>query len=145
MSKAATCADLKAGFDKHLAETKVHAERLEKVFSLLGKDVKAKPCEAMNGLVEEGKEAIEAKTANGVLKDELLVNAARKVEHYEMATYCTLRVWAEQLKLNEVSKLLKLTFDEEQATDNKLKEHATKDAITLTNGSMELEEEMAHA
>jgi ferritin-like metal-binding protein YciE len=136
MAKAATCEELSAGFKKHLHETEGHVARLEQVFSLIGREAKPKPCEAMKGLVEEGKEAIEANTANGILTDELLVNAARKVEHYELATYCTLQVWAEKLNLPEVGKLLKQTYDEEQAADNSLKEHAGQDADTLQHGNV---------
>jgi ferritin-like metal-binding protein YciE len=131
MAKAATCEDLSSGFEKHLEETEIHCNRLEKIFDMIGREAKPKPCEAMKGLIEEGKEAIEAKTSNGFLHDELLVNAARKVEHYEMATYCTLGVWAEKLKLDAVGQLLKQTYDDEKSCDDSLRAHAEQDADEL--------------
>lgn len=132
MAEASTCDELQEGFEKHLEETEIHCTRLETIFKLLGKESKGKKCHAMEGLIEEGKEAIDAKVSDGQLRDELLVNAARKVEHYEMAAYCTLSAWAEALGMNEALGLLKQTFEEEKATDEKLREHAIADAERLT-------------
>ena len=133
MAEAATCEELQEGFEKHLEETEIHVTRLETIFKLLGKDAKGKKCQAMEGLIAEGKEAIETKVSDGQLRDELLVNAARKVEHYEMAAYCTLGTWAEELGMSEALNLLKQTYEEEKATDEKLREHAISDAEHLEN------------
>lgn len=133
MVKAASCEDLHDGFEKHLEETEIHCQRLETIFKQMGREARAKKCEAMERLIEEGKEAIEAKVTDGRLRDELLVNAARKVEHYEMASYCTLAGWAEKLGMDDALKLLKQTFEEEKATDDKLKAHAEADAEELEN------------
>ncbi len=131
MAKAASCEELQEGFEKHLDETEIHCARLETIFQLLGKEAKGKKCLAMEGLIEEGKEAIDAKVSNGELRDELLINAARKVEHYEMAAYCTLAAWADKLDMKEALKLLKQTFNEEKACDDNLKAHAVQDAERL--------------
>ena len=131
MAEASSCEELQEGFEKHLEETEIHCTRLETIFKLLGKDAKGKKCQAMEGLIAEGKEAIDAKVSDGQLRDELLVNAARKVEHYEMAAYCTLGAWAEELEMSEALGLLKQTYEEEKATDDKLREHAVSDAENL--------------
>jgi ferritin-like metal-binding protein YciE len=119
MAKAATNPKLKAGFEAHLAETKEHVTRLEKAFRLLGEKVKGKTCHAMQGLVEEGKEAIE-EDGNDAVRDAQLIGAAQRVEHYEIAAYGTARAFAETLGEDKVAKLLQETLDEEGETDKTL-------------------------
>ena len=53
-----------------------------------------------------------------------LVSAAQAVEHYEIARYGTLKRWAEQLDLNEATRLLAATLTEEKNTDETLTELA---------------------
>lgn len=119
MAAAATNADLKAGFTEHLAQTREHATRLEQAAKLLGDSPKGKTCKAMEGLVEEGNEAIEADAPDAV-RDANLIGAAQRVEHYEIAAYGTAQAFAEKLGLEEVAQLLQTTLDEESETDEKL-------------------------
>ncbi len=53
-----------------------------------------------------------------------IISAAQKVEHYEIASYGTLRQFAETLGLTEVVTLLETTLNEEKAADVKLTEIA---------------------
>ncbi len=119
MAKAATNPDLKAAFEEHLEQTEGHVERLNKAFKLLGKKPEEKTCEATKGLLKEGASIIEEK-ADPQVKDALLIAAAQKVEHYEIASYGTVCTWAEQLGLTELKDLLGETLDEEETTDEKL-------------------------
>lgn len=119
MAKAASTPKLKAGFEKHLQETKGHIARLEQAFKLLDEPVKAKPCEAMKGLIKEGAEAIEDHD-KGLVRDVALIGAAQRVEHYEIAAYGTVHAMAVLMKHTAVAKLLQKTLDEEGATDKKL-------------------------
>lgn len=119
MAKAAHSEDLKAGFEEHLEQTKGHVERLEKIFDKLDESPKGKKCKAMEGLVEEGSEAIEDPMSPEV-KDAALIAAAQRVEHYEMAGYGTVRTYAELLDDAEAAKILQTTLDEEGDTDKKL-------------------------
>lgn len=123
MAKAATCEDLKAGFEEHLAQTREHVKRLEAIFESLDMPARGKKCEAMEGLIEEGGEAIDLEGDNDT-RDAALIGAAQKVEHYEIATYGTLKAWARQLEMEDVVSLLKATLDEEKDTDDKLTELA---------------------
>ncbi len=123
MAKAATNADLVAGFEEHLEQTKGHVERLEKIFEMLDKTPRAKKCKAMEGLLEEGAEIMEEDATPEVM-DAMLIGAAQKVEHYEIATYGTLATWARQLEMEEAADLLQQTLDEEKETDIKLTELA---------------------
>lgn len=119
MAKTAGDDQLRALFEEHLGQTKTHVERLEKVFDTLGKSARAHRCEAMAGIVEEGKSVIDEEAEPDV-KDAMLIGAAQKAEHYEIATYGTLCTWAKQLGLNDALKLLLETLDEEKQTDDKL-------------------------
>jgi ferritin-like metal-binding protein YciE len=123
MAKAATSPELKAGFEQHLAETEVHVERLEQVFELLGKPARGKTCDAILGIIEEGKSIMEDFKGTVAL-DAGLVSAAQAVEHYEIARYGTLKSWATQLGLTDAAALLDATLQEEVATDKKLSQVA---------------------
>jgi ferritin-like metal-binding protein YciE len=118
MAKAATSPDLKAGFEEHLKQTKGHVERLELIFKQLKESPKGKKCKGMEGLIEEGSEAIEE--YEGELLDAALIGAAQRVEHYEMAGYGTVSAFAEVLGESEHASLLNDTLEEEKATDEKL-------------------------
>lgn len=120
MAKASTTSELASAFTKHLDETKVHVERLDKVFGLLGETARGKKCEAMEGLVKEGQGVIEDTEAGTATRDVGLILAAQKVEHYEIATYGGLTTLAKTLGLSEVAKLLGQTLAEEKTTDEKL-------------------------
>lgn len=121
MADAASNEDLKSGFLAHLEETRGHVTRLEEAFTKLGETAKAKTCKAMQGLVEEGSEAIDL-DAPDAIRDACLIGAAQRVEHYEIAAYGTVRTLAAKLGEDEVADLLQSTLDEEEATDEKLTE-----------------------
>ncbi|MFC4210459.1 ferritin-like domain-containing protein [Pedobacter lithocola] len=124
MKKAATSEGLAAAFEKHTAETQQHIERLEQVFELLGEKAAAKKCDAMAGLLEEATGIIEDTDKGTMVRDAGLILAAQKVEHYEIATYGTLRTFAENMGHTEVQELLQLTLDNEKETDVALTEAA---------------------
>ncbi|GAC1366836.1 MAG: ferritin-like domain-containing protein [Actinomycetota bacterium] len=119
MAKAARTPALQNAFKEHLAQTEGHVTRLEQAFEALGVAVRAKKCVAMQGLIEEGKELIEEGLDPAIL-DAALIAAAQKVEHYEIASYGTVRTWAQETGHPEVAKLLEATLREEAATDVKL-------------------------
>jgi Mn-containing catalase len=118
MARAAHSPELKSGFQKHLTETQGQVERLKQVFELLGEKAKAKPCKAMQGLIEEGQETIaEGKEMEDVAADLALAVAAQKIEHYEIAGYGSVRTLAEALGNQKVVKLLAQTLTEEEKQD----------------------------
>ena len=118
MAKASESPELKSGFEEHLEQTKGHVGRLESVFSKLGENPKGKKCKGMEGLVEEGAEAIEE--YQGAVRDAALIGGAQRVEHYEIAGYGTVIAMAKQLGESGHAKLLEQTLAEEKETDAKL-------------------------
>jgi ferritin-like metal-binding protein YciE len=123
MAKAAQDQTLADGFLKHAEETEGHVERLEQVFELLGKPARGKTCEAILGILEEGKSIMEDFKGT-IAIDAGLISAGQAAEHYEIARYGTLKTWAQQLGYNDAVKLLDMTLSEEKATDKKLSELA---------------------
>jgi ferritin-like metal-binding protein YciE len=123
MAKAAQSPDLRAAFEKHEHETEGQVERLEQVFALIEEPAKGKTCDAINGIIDESKEIMTEFKGSPAL-DAGLLASAQAVEHYEIARYGTLRTWAEELGLDDASKLLQETLDEEEATDQALTELA---------------------
>ena len=123
MAKAAQSEELKAGFEQHAGESEVHVERLEQIFELIGKPARAKTCDAILGIIEEGKSIMDEYKGTAAL-DAGLVAAGQAVEHYEMARYGTLKTWAQQLGMTEAVALLDATLQEEIATDKKLSQVA---------------------
>jgi ferritin-like metal-binding protein YciE len=124
MTKAATSAELKQAFIKHLEETKVHCQRLEEVFALLNKKPQAKKCEAMEGITKEGEGIIEETQAGTATRDVGLIFAAQKVEHYEIATYGGLVQLAKTLGLEDCAEIMLKTLNEEKKADEGLTEIA---------------------
>jgi ferritin-like metal-binding protein YciE len=119
MAKAANSDKLRAAFEKHHDETEGQIERLEKIFELLGKAARGKKCKGMEGLIEEAKEMMQEDMEDDVM-DAALIASAQKSEHYEIASYGTLRTYAELLGEKEHSKLLQQTLDEEGMMDKEL-------------------------
>ncbi|HEX7366572.1 MAG TPA: ferritin-like domain-containing protein [Pelobium sp.] len=117
MKKAATSDELAQAFEKHLNETQQHVETLNEVFELLDEKAAGKKCEAMAGLIAEAEDIISDTDKGTMVRDAGLILAAQKVEHYEIATYGTLREFAKSMGHNEVYDLLSKTLENEKATD----------------------------
>ena len=130
----ATSEELIAALTNHLAETENQVLRLESVFESIDKKAEAVKCEAMVGLIKEAKEIME-ECEQGSMRDAGIIAAAQKVEHYEIATYGTLRQFAETLGLAEAVALLEETLAEEKAADAKLTEVAVA-AINIEAAEM---------
>ena len=119
MIQNATSQELIDILTAHLAETKVQVTRLEDIFLTFGKKAAAEKCEAIAGLIKEA-EAIMQDCEEGSMRDAGIIAAAQKIEHYEIATYGTLRQFAETLGLTEAIQMLKTSLEEEKASDEKL-------------------------
>src|SRR6201991_4778256 len=119
MAKAAASEDLRAAFEKHHEETEGQIERLEQIFELIGKPARGKTCDAIEGILDEGKEIMEEYKGCEAL-DAGMLAAAQAVEHYEIARYGTLKQWAQQLGMKDAARLLDQTLQEEKKTDESL-------------------------
>lgn len=116
MARAAQAPELKAAFEKHQAQTEGQIERLQQVFEIIGKPARGKTCDAIEGILAEGEEVMDAYKGNPAL-DAGLLAAAQAVEHYEITRYGTLKRWATVLGLEDAARLIDETLQEEAQTD----------------------------
>jgi ferritin-like metal-binding protein YciE len=119
MADGASNADLKKAFKDHLKQTQTQMQRLEQIFQARGISAGRKKCKGMKGLVEEGSEVLEESNKSAA-RDAALIGAAQKAEHYEIATYGSLRTYADLLGEAEQARLLQTSLDEESQTNEKL-------------------------
>jgi ferritin-like metal-binding protein YciE len=119
MARSAESPELKQAFQQHRDETEGHVERLQQIFEMLEKPARGKTCDAILGIIEEGKEVMEEFEGSDAL-DAGLTAAAQAVEHYEIARYGTLKTWALQLGMKDAAALLDQTLQEEKKTDELL-------------------------
>jgi ferritin-like metal-binding protein YciE len=123
LAKKASAEELRDAFEEHLQQTEQHIERLEQAFDHLGIPAKGKKCKGMQNLISEGDDMI-SDADDDAARDAVMIAAAQKVEHYEIASYGTARTWANMVGQSEVASLLEETLEEEKETDEKLTELA---------------------
>ncbi len=119
MKDAATASDLKKAFEQHLEMTRQQAVRLEDVFDMLDMNPERHHCDGIAGIIKEA-DMIAKSQGNADVRDAGLIAVAQKVEHYEIATYGTLRTWAQEMGHDDVADILQRTLSEESSTDKEL-------------------------
>jgi len=139
LAKAAQDEDLQQSFSEHLEETTGQVERLKEVFSLLEEKPTGKHCKGMEGLIEEGKEAIDEEE-EGEAYDIGLIGAAARVEHYEIAGYTAVIAMLKGLGLEEAAGPLVETLNEENEALEKL-ESKLQDLIAASAADASEDEE----
>lgn len=119
MAKATSTPELRRAFEEHLEQTRGHVRRLEQIFEGLGEQAKAKKCDGLRGIIDEGEDVM-SDGAEGPVRDAGLIAGAQRVEHYEMAAYGSLKTWAGQLGNERAASLLEETLNEEKEADELL-------------------------
>jgi ferritin-like metal-binding protein YciE len=134
MAKQATATELRSAFEEHLKVTEGHVQRIEQIFSEMGLPARGKTCKGIQGIIEEGKEFMEAE-AQPMVMDAGLIASGQRAEHYEIAAYGTLRTYAELLGYQSAASLLQQTLAEEKEADQKLSQIAeTSINVEAVNG-----------
>jgi len=121
---ATTSPQLREALDNHVTQSRIHVERLEKIFSLLGEKAEGKKCPAMSGIIEEGEDIVDETDNGSAQRDVGIIFAAQKAEHYEIATYGGLAQLAKTLGFMEAKDLLGQTLQEEKKADELLSQIA---------------------
>lgn len=132
--------ELKQALERHREETGVHLQRLEQIGSRLGFPVVGLPNMAMKGLALELLEDWGG-CEPGPVTDAMIIGAAQKGEHLEMAWYGMLRNWCDQIGDQEAVALLQQTLEEEKRTDellSQLAENAVNPAASQVQRSARL-------
>lgn len=142
--KQVTSKELKDVFQEHMQVTKEQIKRLQNVFELMGSKARGEKCDGMEGLMKEAEKVIE-EAEPGIVRDAFIIGAVQKVEHYEMASYGTLKALATIIGEYEVASLLGETLEEEKEADMNLTEVAenlvNKEAAR-ESGELEEEEDV---
>jgi ferritin-like metal-binding protein YciE len=120
MIKVATSEDLKTTISDHLEQTKNHVTRLESAFQSIGEKAKPVKCLAMEGLLKESDELLSETGKGTEVRDVAIISAAQKVEHYEIASYGTLKTLAATLGFSKAASLFGETLEEEKTADTLL-------------------------
>ncbi|HLF65591.1 MAG TPA: ferritin-like domain-containing protein [Saprospiraceae bacterium] len=136
MIKNATAQELIKALEQHLTETEQQVTRVEQVFESIGQPAIAIKCEGIEGLIREAEEMIDD-CEEGTMCDAGIIFAAQKIEHYEIATYGTLRQFAETLGLTEAMTLLEQTLNEEKHADENLTQIAVAGVNVEASAEME--------
>lgn len=119
MAEAASSPELKSAFEEHLQQTRTQTSRLEQIFQKLGESPKGQKCKGVEGIIDEGEDLMD-EDAPPAVADAALIGAAQRVEHYEIASYGTVRTYARRLGYQDHERLLSETLEEEGQTDKKL-------------------------
>ncbi len=121
--EAARSPDLREALNRHSAQSRLHLERLELIFTHWGERRRSKACAGLSGIVQEADECLnEATTA--VARDAAIIGVAQRAEHYEIAAYGCARTHARRLNRLDEARLLQETLDEERRADHHLSELA---------------------
>lgn len=108
----------------HLVVSKEHITRVEEIFYSIGEKAETKKCKTISGLIKDAK-AIMKQTKRGMIRDAGIIAAAKKIEHYEIATYGTLCSLAKTLGEAHAITLLQNILNQEIMADEKLSEIAS--------------------
>ncbi len=134
MAKGSSSPDLQAALREHLEETRKQVRRLEEAGVLLDIKPTGKKCVGMEGVIQEGAEALSEEGVDDLL-DLGIIGAGSRVEHYEIAGYLTAISLAKSIKADEVVVLLQQSLAEEQGAEAKLRKIAAALIKTAPNGS----------
>jgi ferritin-like metal-binding protein YciE len=124
----------------HLEQTKQHAQRLEQVFEILGKQPEGRPCDAIEGLTKEGEHVIETTEEGSPARDLGIILASQKVEHYEISSYTGLLKLAADLGHPEIAEIFSQTLKEEVQADDLLEDIADNEVVALIDQEKETEQ-----
>jgi len=107
----------------HLANTHMHADRLEKIFESIGIKVAEKKFDPIESLINEI-EVIISQTFTGMVRDAAIIALVQHIIHSEIASYGTLKSFAITLKEEDVVLLLEKNLDDEKELDRQLSQIA---------------------
>ena len=137
----ATNQKLRAAIHSHFLETARHTNRLEEIGVLMRAPLSEKASVSMKGLLIEAKEALTTESEDDALVDLLLIGAMKRIEHYEMAAYSTVRAMSLELGEHEIADLLKESLDEELNMDEILSWIAGEEVLLTAHAQPTFREE----
>lgn len=126
MVEAASSKELQTAFKNHFDQTKTHLDLVQEILDELDENPPSTKCVGMAGLLKEGEETINS-AGHGAAKDAMLISAAQRVEHYEMAAYGSVRTYANLLGYENVTNRLQHILNQEGEANKHLTQLAEGD------------------
>lgn len=119
MVKKSTAPQLAAAFQQHLDESKTHVSRLERILDENTGEHESSKCKITAALVSGAQSDVSA-AKDHAIRDVVLIASGNRTEHFEIASYGTLRNWAMVLGELKHAELLERTLEEEKKADKLL-------------------------
>ena len=119
MAEAANDPDVKDIFQKTVTQGQKYAERIQSAFQKIGKDVDTSDNHLAKAMVMEVEDMI-ANTEKGALRDAALIVAFNQQQAYRVASYGSLKTYAELIGKGDAVADLQQSLDEAKAGDDKL-------------------------
>jgi len=111
--------DLKDLISSHLENSKLQVERIKKALGSINESLEGEKCKAIEGFSNEFHEFLKQGSPS-IIKDAGIIALMQRIQHYEIASYGTLRTYADLLGYKEIAKLLNESINEEGSFDKKL-------------------------
>ena len=115
--------DLKKAFERHGEQTNGQLKRLEQAFQQLESSPRGGRGRSVRALLTETEDHM-SEGGDPHVVDASLIAAAKRIEHWEIASYSVMATYAEAMNLPEIAGLLKETLEEELAMDQRLSDIA---------------------
>ncbi len=115
--------NLKNLLREHLDQTRNQIDRLDQVWTKLGRQPQQVACEGMAGILAEGNKTA-AQAQSPALRDGIIGGGADKVEHYEISSYTSLIMGAKLMGQGQIADLLQQNLQEEQWMAQQLEQSA---------------------
>jgi ferritin-like metal-binding protein YciE len=125
-AQAAGNETLKLAIQQHCTESLEHVTRLDEIFTALGLASDGERSEAISGLIRSCDVTLHHRGDPGIL-DAALIYAVRRIEQFEVGSYCHVIELAKLLSLNDATATLGKTLAEEQAAEQALADLAEYD------------------
>ena len=119
MAGGASDPEVKEIFQKTTTQSQKYAERVQSVFGKLGKQVKTEDNHIADAMIREV-EGMFSNTEQGPVRDAALIVAFNQQQAYRVASYGSLRSYAQLLGKGDAVQELQQTLDEAKAGDEKL-------------------------
>lgn len=119
MAEAAQHDELKQALTRHREQTQSQRDRVDGLLRRHGLAPDEHQDQAMQALVREA-EKMQGILTDPKLRDAGLIDAAQRIEHYEIASYGTAATYADVLGYSEDRTTLHEILEEEKAADAKL-------------------------
>ena len=126
MIKGSGAPSLRRALNHHLRRTEEHVDRLQVICEALETFPGGQRCRGMEGMIEEVRTVLRSIGTQSVV-DAAIIAVAQRISHYEIAAYAAAGNYATMLGLDDISDLLAMSLQEEEAVETELTDIANEE------------------